>query len=385
MNKSLKEEFEKEYYIEISTTKGIEYLAPKIGVSKNTLRRFLGKIKSKNQLSSASLNFIANFIGYNDYKTFTEQDEKTESTFDFTAIKIFYDSIKNKGVKINEDRFQDVNYQFAKKIIENPHTLNLFFTHFHNNIEALEYILGWHPSYGKIVKNDYQNILIQFSNKTQISHIKVFANSFVFFGKFISNNLVTADYDLIKKAEKEMIKMRKEYDFFWAFPEVRFAIAKTLWLYHTKDADLEKYINQTITFIAKKETSIQSKMIFDFYYADSLNLIGKFEDANILQSKHKDINSIINDNYYHSNVQIPFFKVSKAISCFKIGKFKEAKKEYQELKNIDFANLSFDIKDYIELQFSQLTDLMQPKNILCKTKIEHIKSKIGFTYTNNFL
>ena len=125
MHEKIKEAFEKEYYVEISTTTGIEELAIKIGISKNTLRRFLGKINSNSQLSATSLNYLAIAIGYEDYQSFLLDDK--EIKLEFSSVKIFYESIKNKGVTINDHRFQDVNYQFAKKIIENPQYLNSFF------------------------------------------------------------------------------------------------------------------------------------------------------------------------------------------------------------------------------------------------------------------
>ena len=82
--------------------------------------------------------------------------------------------------------------------------LKHFFLHFHNNKEALEYVLGWHPCYGMLSQTEYQKLLFKFENKLKLSHIKVFANSFVFFGKFISNSIVESDFELIKKAEKEV-------------------------------------------------------------------------------------------------------------------------------------------------------------------------------------
>ena len=125
MIEKLREEFENKYYVEITTTKGIEEMASKIGVSKNTLRRFLGKIKSNTQLSEVSLNLISNYLGYNNYKDFIEFDSKNDS-LDIFTLELFYDSIKNKGVVFNEKRFQDVNRQFAEKIILNERNLNQF-------------------------------------------------------------------------------------------------------------------------------------------------------------------------------------------------------------------------------------------------------------------
>jgi DNA-binding Xre family transcriptional regulator len=213
MVEKLKEEFENQCAINLSNTEDQKELSKKIGISYNTLRRFLGKIESKTQLTTNTLNLISNYIGYNDYNAFKLKD-KNKTTINFKTLQPFYDTVKGKGIIMNETRFQNANYQYAKLIFENDTNLNHFFLHFHDNKEALEYVLGWHPCYGRVSKTEYQNLLFKFENKLKFSHIKVFVNSFVFFGKFMSNSLIELDFDLIKKADKEVVKMRKEYDFF---------------------------------------------------------------------------------------------------------------------------------------------------------------------------
>ena len=383
MVEKLKEEFVNQYDSKLGNGESQKEIAKEIGISINTLRRFLGKMDSKTQLTTNTLNLISNYIGYNDFNSFKNKDQN-QTTIDFKSLKPFYDSVKGDGIIINETRFQNANYQYAKLIFENETNLNQFFRHFHDNKEALEYVLGWHPAYGKISQNDYQNILFKFENKLKFSHIKVFVNSFVFFGKFMSNNLTESDFNLIKKTEKEVVKMRKEYDFIWAFPEVRFAIAKTLYLFYTKNPQLDNYVDEVIK-INKTKAELHNIVIFDLYYADALNLIGKYQEADILQTKHKNIEKSALINYYHAQTQIPFFKVSRAITCIKTENYAEAKNLFDELKKLNFLKLSFDNKDYIEIQYYILTHLLNPKNSKFQKKITEINSKIGFYYLQNYL
>jgi tetratricopeptide (TPR) repeat protein len=192
------------------------------------------------------------------------------------------------------------------------------------------------------------------------------------------------DFDLIKKAEKEVVKMRKEYNFFWAFPEVRFAIAKTLYLFFTKNSELENYIIEKVN-INKTKAELHNQIVFDFYYADALNLIGKYQEANILQTKHKNIENNALTNYYHAQTQLPLFKVSRAITCIKTGNYAEAKNIFEELKKLNFSKLSFDIKDYVEIQYYILAHLLNPKDFDFQKKITEINSKISFFYLQNHL
>lgn len=383
MVKKLKEEFENQYAINLGNTEDQKELSKEIGISYNTLRRFLEKIESKTQLTTNSLNLLSKYIGYNDYNAFKSKGIN-KTTIDFKTLQPFYDTVKGNGIIMNETRFQNANYQYAKLIFENETNLKHFFLHFHDNKEALEYVLGWHPCYGMLSQTEYQKLLFKFANKLKLSHIKVFVNSFVFFGKFISNSIVESDFELIKKAEKEVVKMRKEYDFFWAFPEVRFAIAKTLYLFYTKNTQLEKYVNEVIT-INKINAELHNIVIFDLYYADALNLIGKYQEADILQTKHKNIEKTALISYYHAQTQIPFFKVSRAITCIKTENYAEAKNLFDELKKLNFLKLSFDIKNYIEIQYYILSHLLNPKNTKFQKKITEINSKIGFYYLQNYL
>jgi hypothetical protein len=383
MELKLKKEFENQCEFKIGNYKNQIEVAKDIGISINTLRRFLGKEKSKTQLTTNSLNLISNYIGYNDFNSFKNKDQNN-SSIDFITLKTFYDTVKNKGIIMNETRFQNVNYQFAKQIITDENNLKHFFLHFNDNKEALEYVLGWHPTYSKITQNDYQKLLFKFENKLKLSHIKVFVNSFVFFGKFISNNLTESDFDLIKKAEKEVIKMRKEYDFFWAFPEVRFAIAKTLFLFHTKNTHLEDYVNEVIE-INKTKAELHNQIIFDLYYADALNLIGKYHEADNLQTKYKKTDEIVQQNYYHYQTQQPFFMVSRALTCIKTENYFEAKNIIEELRKLNFSKLSFDNKEYIEIQFYIISHLLNQKNTKFQKKVTEINSKISFYYLQNYL
>ena len=384
MIEKLRLKFVEKHHIKTASTKGIEELASQIGVSKNTLRRFLGKIQSETKLSIVSLNLISIYLGYKNYKEFKEFDHDN-SSIDLLTLSLLFDSIKNKGVVINEKKYKDVNRQYAEKIILNNKNLKQFLTTFANNNEALEYVLAWHPTYGKICDVEYQNVLKKYATNSKIVHIKVFVNSFIFFGKFISNSLNVKDYKLIRKAEKEVLRMQKEYDFFCAFPEARFAIAKTLFLYHTESLELENFINDTILYFEKNAVEKHDKTIFSSYYSNALNLIGEYEIANELQLKYIDTDFLSSEDYYHSYAQLPFYKVSRAITLLNLGKTEESKEIYNEFKKLNLTELPFDIRDYVEIQFYILAYHLNKKDEIYLKKIQEIITKTNFQYFNSLL
>lgn len=383
MTEKLKSEFEEKYYTEISTTKGIEVLAQNIGISKNSLRRFLGKLYSENSLSISILNRISSYMGYNDFQDFTKQTSENRSDLDFDILEIFYESVKGKGVVMGENRFQDVNYEFAKKIITNQNNLQKFITKFSNNYEALEYVLAWHPTYGRIARKEYQQSLLNFSLICDKSHLKVFSQSFVLFGKFVSMNYSDEKQieTELKIIEKNIKKMRIEYPFFCDFPEVRFAIAKTLFYYQNNyDLLLNSEIkNQTI--YNDKFNTLNNRVIHQLYYADCLNLIGKYEDAESTQSQFSksDLEHFAHSNYHHQT-QMILFKVSRGISLFKTGNVKESREIFDDLSKLNHEKLPFDTKDYFELQYYLLGKFLFPDNDSFHQKLNHKIEETGFEY-----
>lgn len=75
MIEKLKIEFEKIYFSAVSTSKGLDNLAQNIGISKNSLRRFLGRVKSDGQLSTSTLNLISERLGYKNFQDFCNSSE----------------------------------------------------------------------------------------------------------------------------------------------------------------------------------------------------------------------------------------------------------------------------------------------------------------------
>ena len=380
----LKEDFKKVYHSKIQTTKDIEELAPKINISNSTLRRFLGKIKSESKSSPKTLNIISNSLGYSSFDDYCSP--KNSSLLEQDFLKVFYDSVKDKGVLKSESGYNDVNYKYAEKILKTNENTKEFVKRFATNRVALEYTLAWHPYYGKITDLEYQKILINLGKKTEISHIKVFAPSFVLFGKFVSENFDDKKEieKQLKHIDKQLVQMRKDFKWFFVFPEFRAAVARVLYYFHYNDhQNLEKEI-QTQFSNLRKMTIKGDRGFFVSYFADCLNLIGRYSEAK------EFISEISKEDYeefkkeYHYNRDKYLFCIVKGITLFHLGEKKESEKLFQEVSNVTFMEFPFDIRDYLALQYYLLGKLLYPK----KTKFsDGFNSKIKemkYTYFNRF-
>lgn len=380
----LREDFKKVYHSKIQTTKDIEELAKKINIGNSTLRRFLGRMEAESKFSSVTLNLICKHMGYSSFDDYCRP--KNISLLEQDFLKVFYDSVKGKDILTSERRYNDVNYQYAQKILETNENTKKFIEKFVDNKVALEYALAWHPHYGKITDPEYQKILINLGEVTDISHIKVFAPSFALFGKFVSENFDDKKEieKQLKLIDKQLVLMRKEYKWFFVFPEFRAASARVLYYFHYNDhQNLEKEIQTQFSNLRKK-TINGDRIFFASYFADCLNLIGRYSEAKefVSEISKEDYEEFKEEYHYKRDKYL--FCIVKGITLFHLGEKKESEKLFQEVSNVTFMEFPFDIRDYLALQYYLLGKLLYPK----KTKFsDGFNSKIKemkYTYFNRF-
>lgn len=385
MQDELKQELEKHYYMELSTTKGLEEVSRKISISKNTLRRFLGKMKSENKISSASLNLISNFLKYRDFEDFKSQQKAIEVSVLDEGIITFYDFVKNRSIDMNEKVFQNINILNSSKIINNPRKLKLFFLNYKNQNDVLEYVLGWNPSFHRIAAGDYQEILLSYANQTKISHVGVFAHSNIILGKFFSNHLDFGDN--LKKAEKSYQKMLEEYDNEFIFPIARFAVAKLYCLYHHEDSKIDDFVTEQMDLPNKRSFDSFQTIIFKVHFADALNFVGKYKEAELLLKDYDENNFHKYWIKYYPEKYKYLFSVCKSMTLLGLGKIDEAKKYFSCLEiYAESKNLTFDIVSYIKLQYSTLGFFLdEQKSAEYYQNIQLLITEMGFHKWNILL
>lgn len=384
----LRKEFENVYFSHISTTKGLENLALNIGISRNSLRRFLGKIKNESQLRISTLNLISTRLGYKSFQDFCERSDSNLPTMDFDLLDIYYGRIKGKGTTLNEIRFQEANYYFAQKILSNTNDLKEFVKRFVDNEEALEYVFAWHPSYEHITQENYQEALLTLAKVGTKAHVKVFAYSFVYFGKFISENLKITEADkLMLLIEKAVVKMRQESDDFMAFPEARFSIAKHIhtFLHLKKTNDNKSSANYKFKNLSENcGVLFSDQLIFLTYVSNILNILKEYEKADMYFTEiasEKKLKNFAEENH-HLKAHLHLYKITRATTLFHRGKKKEALSIFETLPNDinDTKIFSFDSKIYFELQYYLLGIQLYPKRADFKEKFVILVDRTQFTY-----
>lgn len=385
----LRKEFEEIYFSNISTTKGLESLAENIGISKNSLRRFLGKMKGNTELRISTLNLIANRLGYKNLQDFFDNHGSKKNNLDFELLDIYYGSVKGQGTSADETRFQNANYYFAERIISDPHNLKEFMKRFAENEEALEYVLAWHPSYENIARQHYQDALMRLAKTTKKADIKVFAYAFIYFGKFLSEKLSREEADfLMRNIEKCTLKMRQDNPKFQPFTEARYTVAKSI---HASAFPLEstnreagKTLLQTISLINSPEISERDRLIFVIYVTNILNILKDYENADLCfgdEISEKKL-KLFGDENPTFLAHLFLYKLNKAITLFNMEKKKEAMTLFDSLPTDinDMKTYSFDSKIYYELKYHHFAKQVFPKREDFKQKFEILVDKTQFTY-----
>lgn len=389
----LRKEFEKVYFSNISTTKGLEDLAVNIGISKNSLRRFLGKIKYESQLSLSTLNLISQRLGFRNFQDFCDNSENGEVTLDFKLLDIYYGLVKGEGTRLNDRIFQKANFYFAEKILSDPRNLQEFIKRFAENEEALEYVLAWHPFYEKIAYKDYQDALLTLAKITSKAHIKVFACSFILFGKFMSESLdIYEAGKLMMNIEKQVLKMRKESTDYLVFPEARFTIAKYIYSFLQP---VERGNENAAGMYELKNIPenggvlFSDQLIFRTYVSNMLNVLKQFKLADFY---FDEIPSELNLKKFavenpHLQAHAYLYKITRATTLFYLGNRKESLTIFCNLPIDvnDGKNFPFDSKIYFELQYYLLGQQLYPKREDYKQRFDLLIRKTKFTFLNKFL
>lgn len=178
----------------LNSQKSFEELSELTNLSSQTLRRFFGKIEQHNKTSTTTLSLLSKFVGFQDWTTFLQQfnSENSVSDRDKAAIDNMAVFFKN-GEKYNTDYFQETNTvdtlnDYAKIIYATRENVKYFYRLYQNNNWATDYILAWIPNYNYFGQDWYREILLDKSQKTKISHVKLSQRNFLHFGAFLSNS-----------------------------------------------------------------------------------------------------------------------------------------------------------------------------------------------------
>lgn len=393
MVQNLRREFEEIFFSNVSTTKGLEAVAKNIGISKNSMRRFLGKLNDNTQLRPSTLNLIAKRLGYKDFRDFCDRHGQEKYTLDFNLLDIFYNTVKVKESPVNEIHFRKTNYYFAEKIIADPQNLKEFVKRYSENETALEYVVAWHPTYEKVGHRHYRDALAAVAKVSSKAHIKVFALSFMYFGKFMSGDLdLDESKKMIMQIEKQIKRMRTENSTFHAFPEARYMIAKcihhTLFNGNGKLIPLSKALQREITLAHIPELTLLDRIIYSTYVSDILNTLQDYENADLCFGEDVSEKQLLDfeEQVPDFKPHVILYKLNRAVTLYHLGRKEESMDRFEKLPS-DLSNILvffFDSNRYFELKYLLFAKKLYPKRKDIMRRFDMLVEDINFTYFNKY-
>lgn len=355
----------------LNSQKSFEELSELTNLSSQTLRRFFGKIEQHNNTTTTTLSLLSKFVGYQDWSSFL-QDFHNENKIS-ERVKIAIENMNvffRNGEKYNTDYFQETNTvdtlnDYAKIIYASKENLEYFYKLYQNNNWATDYILGWIPNYNYYGQDWFRKILLDKSEKTKISHVKLSQTNFLHFGAFLSN----CDFDFeenFSRLQNYYSDYKKDFDYM-PYHEMRFCtirlieakrknepITKIIWEY------LECLKSQNYT-----KTNFHEILIF---FCNSLFWLQEFEIAfgiiNEAKTYLKDLMKQNKQNSFH------YFGINRAFVKTTFALIYIANN--QEIKDFEIKNEDFN--DYADLLYHEYIQIMYlSKCILSENRLEHKK------------
>ena len=391
MVQNLRREFEEIFFSNVSTTKGLEEVAKNIGISRNSLRRFLGKLTDNTQLRPSTLNLIAIRLGYKDYRDFCDCQGQKKSTLDFNLLDLFYGTLKGKDAPVKEPHFQAANYYFAEKIIADPQNLKEFLKRYSDNQAVLEFVLAWHPAYEKVGHQHYRDALATLAKVSSKAHLKVFSLSFLYFGKFMSGDLdLEESKKMMTQIEKQVQRMRAEEGSFHAFPEARCMVAKCI--HHNivngnnRPAPLTAALQREITLAHIPELTLADRIIYSAYVADILITLGDYENADLCLGEYLSDRNLLafEAEFPDFRAHTFLYRLNHAKILYHLDRKDESMEHFEKIPG-DLKNIrvhSFDSSKYFELRYLLFAKQLYPEKKEISRRVDMLVDQMNFTYLN---
>lgn len=220
----LKEHFGKP----LDSLASIEELAGLLQISTQTLRRFLGKIKTENGngVSSKTLSVICRYVGYEDWDDFQENynDERGKTERDKAFIEHMGVFFKN-GEKHNLDYYQntitvDTLNDYVQVIYANRRNITYAKQLHGNNIWASDYVLAYLPNYNYFGQDWFRTMLRQHIKLTRSAFVRLALNNYLCLGAFFAKRNVkyTPGMDKLKRSYADY----KKAHHYMGFVEMRY-------------------------------------------------------------------------------------------------------------------------------------------------------------------
>ena len=195
----------------VDSVVSIANLAEEVGTSGQTMRRFLGKVKTKNgnnPVSDKSLSVICRYVVYRDWSHFTQSNGNVHGHPEPDKLYIEHmEPFFRNGKKYNLNYHQntitvDMLNDYIKVIYATKQNIAHFYNLNHENNWAADYVLAWLPNYNYFGQNWFRAILSKHAAHTDKPLVRLALTNFLRFGAFLTNDNVayTPDSETLNRA-----------------------------------------------------------------------------------------------------------------------------------------------------------------------------------------
>ena len=195
----------------VDSVVSIANLAEEVGTSGQTMRRFLGKVKTKNGInpvSDKSLSVICRYVVYRDWSHFTQSNGNVHGHPEPDKLYIEHmEPFFRNGKKYNLNYHQntitvDMLNDYIKVIYATKQNIAHFYNLNHENNWAADYVLAWLPNYNYFGQNWFRAILSKHAAHTDKPLVRLALTNFLRFGAFLTNDNVayTPDSETLNRA-----------------------------------------------------------------------------------------------------------------------------------------------------------------------------------------
>ena len=349
-------------------------------IGANTVRRVLGFLKKEHSTSLKTLDILAEYSGYDNWSSFTEQADKlkyeplsiqTEAAFYLNFYKIdmreeadmnYHNACRNIALRILfNNALLD---KLASSLAKNPITQIYFY-------ERFPYIDGLGSSYKKYLKFYLQH--------KSTEEAKIFGNTLLFLSAFLCENSKELN---TYHSNLQQIEINETMH---PFTIARYIGSNILYCYK-RNIDNSEWIEESFKwnrfFLLKKNISFWHFPYYQYMICDYLNLAGEFEDSlTIINS----IRQFKNEKYeieegYEQGLEI----ISNISKHKKIGV--DFRRQIDSTNALNFCNPLF--KKFHELQVLCIEQKLLQKGKRkekISTAITHLINDTGFVFFNNYL
>ncbi|MCD9855078.1 hypothetical protein LUD75_10190 [Epilithonimonas sp. JDS] len=169
--------------------------------------------------------------------------------------------------------------------------------------------------------------------------------------------------------------MKKEFENHYIFAISRYSVAKLFILFSQNSDVLNDFIEEQMQLAIKENFDHLQTIVFKVHFADALNVIGKYKQAEeLLDSYNEDNFDSIWIMYYPEKYKY-LFSVTKIMSLLGLCKIREATHYFNDFKiNWKDRHLTFDIASYIRIQYFTLGYFLDEVNK--KSYLQNLQKEI---------